>query len=124
MDKANNLWNTHLQNYEGDIPIFMSLNLETPLAFSTFLAANSHLQKVYIPSTFSMNKILQSLHTQDSKVVVCDQELYDLEVPQSKQAEFSEYTKTVEKVIVAGKTTGGKSALFNAEATSFDAYNL
>lgn len=60
---AQELWNTHLKQYEGDQPVFMSLNLETPLALTTFLAANSNLQKVYIPSTFNMNKILQSLHT-------------------------------------------------------------
>ena len=42
----------------------MSLNLETPLALASFIANNANLQKVYIPSTFNVNKIVESIKTQ------------------------------------------------------------
>ena len=59
---AGNLWDNHFKN-AGEHPIFMSLNLETPLAFATFLANNANLKKVFIPSTFNMSKLLKSLQT-------------------------------------------------------------
>ena len=61
--KANDLWDTYF-NKSGDHPVFISLNLETPLGLASFLANNANQQKVYIPSTFNMTKILTSLKTQ------------------------------------------------------------
>ena len=42
-------------------PIFMSMNLETPLGFSSFLANASNQRKVFVPATFNMSNILKSL---------------------------------------------------------------
>ena len=62
---ADQLWNDHFSG-KDDHPVFMSLDLETPLAFSTFLANNTNHRKVIIPSSFNMTKILKSLRTQES----------------------------------------------------------
>lgn len=91
---ANSLWSNHFSKF-GDTPVFISLNLETPLGLASFLANNANFQKVYIPSSFNMTKILTSLKTQQSSTIVCDQELYELEVSQQKQNEYSEITKSV-----------------------------
>ncbi len=59
----------------------MSVNLETPFALASFLANNANLQKVYIPGTYNMTKLLESLSIQQSSLIVCDNELFELEVP-------------------------------------------
>ena len=87
----------------------MSLNLETPLALASFIANNSNLRKVYIPATFNVNKIIESMKTQHSEVAIVDHELLTLEPPKEKLLEYEECTKTVSKVIVAapkGQTSG------------------
>jgi len=38
---ATSLWDNHFKD-AGEHPVFMSLNLETPLAFATFLANNAN----------------------------------------------------------------------------------
>lgn len=63
----------------------MSLNLETPLALTSFIANNANLQKVYIPATFNVNKIIESIKTQQSTTLVCDADLYTLEAPRERQ---------------------------------------
>ena len=121
---ATKLWSSHFSK-AGEQPVFISLNLETPLGLTSFLANNINFQKVYIPSSFSMSKILNSLKTQSSSVIVTDRELYELEVPQQKQSELVENTSTVTKVIVASSNKIGKSALFTArEVASIDPYTL
>jgi hypothetical protein len=40
---ANNLWNSQLSKYAGIKPVYMSLNLETPLGLATFLGSNFNL---------------------------------------------------------------------------------
>jgi len=67
---SRNLWNEHFS--KGETPVFISVNLETPLGLATFLANNANSRKVYIPSSFNMNKILTSLKTQGSTTVVTD----------------------------------------------------
>ena len=59
----------------------MALDLETPLALATFLANNINLHKVFIPSSFNMNKILQDIKHQESKCLVCDKEFYEINPP-------------------------------------------
>lgn len=39
----------------------MSVDLETPLGFASFIANASNHRKVFIPSTFNMSKILKSV---------------------------------------------------------------
>jgi len=85
--QANSLWSSHFSK-SGEQPLFISLNLETPLGLASFLSANSHFKKVYIPSTFNMTQILTSLKTQESTTIVCDSELYQLEPPASKKLQL------------------------------------
>lgn len=108
---AQSLWSNHFSK-AGETPVFISVNLETPLGLASFIANNANCQKVYIPATFNMSKILHSLKTQESRVVVCDEELYTLEPPQSKRAELVEQTTSVKKVVVASSKKVGSSPLF------------
>lgn len=40
---ANTLWSSHLQHANEQHPVFMSLDLETPLGLATFIANNANL---------------------------------------------------------------------------------
>lgn len=77
-ERATNLWESHFStnakeipvpaffNYEvtsgqAPKPVFMSLDLETPLGFASFLANTSNQRKVFIPSSFNMSTILKSV---------------------------------------------------------------
>jgi hypothetical protein len=84
----------------------MSLDLETPLALASFIANNSNLRKVYIPSTFNLTKIMEALKTQHSEVLVCDAEMYGLEPPKEKKSEYEAYAENIKKVVVAGGSSG------------------
>ena len=113
VNQAQTLYTNHFSDIESSKPVFMSLNLETPLGLATFLANNFKHQKVYIPSTFSMNQILQGLKNQQSTVVVCDKELYELEPPQKHLEELQKQVNSVKKVVVASSGKLGKSTLFS-----------
>lgn len=124
VNSAQSLWSNHFSQ-AGEHPVFISLNLETPLGLASFIANNANFQKVYIPATFNMSKILHSLKTQESKVIVCDEELFTLEPPQSKQAELAEQTSSVKKAIVASNKKLTSSPLFSTgDVTSMDPYKL
>jgi len=127
VSQANSLWQNHFSK-AGENPVFVSLNLETPLGLASFLSNNAHKQKVYIPSSFNMSKILTSLKTQQSTTAVIDRELFDLEAPAHKVAELTEQAQSVTKVLVAsqGGSKIGKSSLFvNAkDVTVIDPYKL
>jgi hypothetical protein len=124
VNQAQRLWST-IFNKSGEQPVFISLDLETPLGLASFIANNANFQKVYIPSSFNMSKILHSLKTQESKVIVCDQELFQLEPPSSKQAEYAELTSSVQRAIVASsKKVSGSSLFRSVEATNIDSFSL
>ena len=42
-------------------PVFMSCDLENPLGFASFLGCSSNFKKVFIPGTFNMSHMLQSV---------------------------------------------------------------
>ena len=63
-EHAQKLWSEIFSSSNDSHPVYMSLNLETPLALASFIANNANLQKVYIPSTFNVNKIVESIKTQ------------------------------------------------------------
>ena len=104
----------------------MSLNLETPLALASFIANNANLRKVYIPASFNVNKIIESMKTQHSEVAVVDHELFALEPPKEKVHEYEECTKSVSKVIVALSKgqSAGRSLLLKGDVTPLDPYHL
>ncbi len=125
VNQARTLWSNHFSK-SGEQPVFISLNLETPLGLASFLANNANFKKVYIPSSFNMTKILTSLKTQQSTTIVCDQDLVELEPPASKKAEFAEMTQSVQRIVVASNKKVGASSLFaNArDIANIDPYRL
>jgi hypothetical protein len=60
VSQAESLWSSHF-SHAGDSPVFMSLDLESPLALASFLSNNANHQKVFIPASYNMSKILASL---------------------------------------------------------------
>ena len=80
-EKSSDLWNNYFSKSAGDStdntlfnvevtggqaarPVFMSLDLETPLGFSKFLANAANHRKVFIPSSYNMSQILKSVDRQ------------------------------------------------------------
>jgi hypothetical protein len=118
-EKSNELWQSHFSKSSGDStdaslfnvevtggqaakPVFMTLDLETPLGFATFLSNSSNARKVFIPSSYNMSNILKSVARQCSVDLVCDQAFYELEAPGPMAAEYKQKCETVKSVIVAG----------------------
>ena len=58
------MFNYEVNGGEAAKPVFVSLDLESPLGFATFLANASNQRKVFIPSTFNMSKVLKSIKAQ------------------------------------------------------------
>lgn len=81
----------------------MSLDLESPLGFATFVANASNHRKVFVPSTFNMSNILKSVARQESHDIVCDQDFYELEAPEATAVEYKERCASVKSAIVGGK---------------------
>ena len=94
---AQSLWEKHFNTHSPNDPhpVYMSLNLETPLALASFIANNANLTKVYIPSTYNVNKIIESIKTQGSQTLVCDSDLFTLEPPKERKLEFEQNTHSV-----------------------------
>ena len=67
VEKSQTLWDSSLSK-SGDEkkPIFMACDLENPLGFAAFLACSSNFKKVFIPGTFSMSQMLNSVPRQAS----------------------------------------------------------
>ena len=60
--KSAALWDSSLSNSGNEKqPVFMACDLESPLAFSAFLACSSNFKKIFIPGTFNMSNMLQSV---------------------------------------------------------------
>lgn len=83
-------------------PVFMSLDLETPLGFASFLSNAANHRKVFIPSSYNMSQILKSVHRQSSHDLVCDKDFFELEAPGPVAAEYKQKCEQVKSVIVAG----------------------
>lgn len=92
-EQASTIWKNYLSSTSGS-QIFMSLALDNPLALSTFIAANTNNKKLFIPSTYKMNKILGSIRTSMTDSAVVDNEMYSVVPPKSKANE-AENIKTV-----------------------------
>jgi hypothetical protein len=82
------MFNVEVRSGTTAHPIFMSLDIETPLGFASFLANSANHRKVFIPSTFNMSKILKSVHAQQSVDLVCDKDFYELEAPGPVASEY------------------------------------
>lgn len=97
----------------------MSLDLETPLGFASFLANASNQRKVFVPSTFNMSTILKSVGAQESHDLVCDKDFFEIELPGPLAAEYKENCGNVDSVIVAGEGSA-TSQVFTAKTTVID----
>jgi hypothetical protein len=73
----------------------MSVDLETPLGFASFLANSSNHRKVFVPSTYNMSIILKSVKAQQSVDLVCDKDFYELEPPAAHAQEYKDMCKSV-----------------------------
>lgn len=104
-------------------PVFMSLDLESPLGFASFLSNSANHRKVFIPSTFNMSSILKSVSRQESVDLVCDQGFHEIDLPAATAEEYKAKCASVKSVIVAG-TGSSKSTIFDASATVIDPLTL
>jgi len=117
------MFSVEYQSGQTAKPVFMSLDLESPLGFASFLSNASNHRKVFIPSTFNMSSILKSVHRQESVDLVCDKDFYEVELPGPVAAEYKEKCSSVKSVIVAG-TGSTKSTIFDASANIIDPLTL
>lgn len=131
---SENLWQSDFSKTAGDVPdgslfnvevssgqtckpVFLSLDLQTPLGFSSFLANSLNHRKVFIPSTFNMSKIVKSVRAQQSVDLVCDKDFYEAQLPGPVATEYKEMCSSVQNVIVAAEDGNvGSSELFGQAA--------
>ena len=113
--RSADLWDSVLSKGSGSAsqPVFMSCDLESPTGFASFLACSSNFKKVFIPGTFNMSEMLQSVPRQSSSMLVCDQEFYELEVPPARKSEYQEMCSNISNALVVGDSAGS-STLFPA----------
>lgn len=106
-------------------PVFVALDLESPLGFATFLANASNQRKVFIPSTFNLSKVLKSIKSQASVDLVCDKAVYELQPPGPLAEEYKDMCSAVKNVVVAGEGSLGSSTVFaGTKATLIDPLKL
>lgn len=119
---ADNLWSNSLSQSGDNLdPVFMSCDLDSPLGFASFLACSTHFKKVFIPGSYNMSSLLKALPTQNSSMLVCDEDFYSLQAPPS--GDYKEMCAGVKHVLVAGKK--GQSELFaSAKASAVDPVSL
>lgn len=116
VQKSNSLWEQHLSQTSGDTnPIFMSADLETPFGFAAFLGCTTHFKKVFVPGSFKMTEILKHVPRQQSSFLVCDEEFFEVAVPEAKAEDYREMVSGVKGALVGGSSTGSaRSGLFSA----------
>lgn len=105
-------------------PVFMSVDLESPLGFTAFLANVSNHRKVFIPATFNMSKVLKSVQYQESTNLVCDSAFYDISLPGPMEAEYKGGVTSVTAAVVGGSNPSIKSSIFSAKVKVIDPYTL
>jgi hypothetical protein len=105
-------------------PVFMSVDLESPLGFCTFLANSSNHRKVFVPSTYNMSKVLKSISSQQSVDLVCDSSFYEIDLPGPMISEYKESCSCVKSVIVAGQSKTVSSSIFSGSVKVMDPYTL
>ena len=123
--KSADLWDGCLSKAGSDTnPIFMACDIENPLGFSAFLACSSNFKKVFIPGTFNMTQMLQSVQRQGSDYIMCDEDFYSVQLPPAKKAEYQQMCSAVKNVLVSGSASGSSDLFPNAKATSKDKYDF
>ena len=108
------MFNYEVRSGQTAKPVFMSVDLETPLGFASFLANSANHRKVFIPSTFNMSRILKSIASQESVDLVCDDSFYSMDLPGPVEQEYKQYCSSVSNVIVASDSRSVSSKVFSA----------
>ena len=111
------MFNVETRSGQTAKPVFMSIDLESPLGFTTFLANTANHRKVFVPSTFNMSKILTSVGTQQSADLVCDSAFFEVELPGPAAADYKEKCASVQNVIVGGTSSNVSSHVFKGRTT-------
>ncbi len=117
------LFNVEVNNGKTSKPVFMSVDLETPLGFASFLANASNQRKVFIPASTRMTNILKSVSRQKSTDLVCDQEFFEMEPPARVASDYKEACSSVQNAVVAGSGSAN-STLFSARTVVVDPLTL
>jgi hypothetical protein len=118
------MFNVEFRSGQTAKPVFMSVDLESPLGFCAFLANSSNQRKVFIPATYSMSKVLKSIGSQQSVDLVCDSSFYEMSLPGPKAAEYKDLCSSVSNVIVASQSSNVSSSIFSGSVTVVDPYTL
>ena len=63
LDHAQKIYDSHFAGGDALAPVFMPLDLETPLGFACFLGNNLNGRKVFVPANYNMTRIIRSLET-------------------------------------------------------------
>ena len=100
LEKAADIWRHYLSKGNVNLPVFLTLSLQTPLGFATFLSSISHGRKVFVPSSYNMAQITKSFGYQKSDMLVCDENLYKFEAPEHKAEEIAELKSGFEQILV------------------------
>lgn len=125
INKANDIWEQYLNGEDKHLPVFLTLSLQYPLGFATFLACTMNGRKVFVPSTYNVAKIAKSFNFQKSDVLVCEEDVFTFEPPAHKYDEVREHVSNFRKALVAGKEGGSKAesnVFTNVDATHTNFY--
>ncbi|CAI2374061.1 unnamed protein product [Moneuplotes crassus] len=113
LGKAQEVWNSYLSQGNKRLPIFLTLSLQTPLGFTTFIASITNGRKVFIPSSYNVAKIAKSFGYQRSDLLICDEALYSFKAPGHVAEEVEESKGYFEKILVPSDSTGVGFEVYN-----------
>ncbi|CAI2374099.1 unnamed protein product [Moneuplotes crassus] len=113
LGKSQEIWKSHLSHGNKSLPVFLTLSLQSPLGFATFLSSVTNGRKVFVPSTYNVAKIIKSFGYQRSDTLVCDEALYNFKTPGHKAEEVEENKSHFEKILVPSDSTGFEFNVYN-----------
>jgi hypothetical protein len=119
LNKARDIWKNHLDGEDKNLPVFLTLSLQYPLGFASFLASVMNGRKVFVPSTYNVAKIAKSFNYQKSDILVCEEDIFGFEPPAEKYDEIKHNISHFKKVLVGGSGKAkGESHIFSGVDTT------
>lgn len=112
LTKAKDIWKNYLNGDDKTLPVFLTLSLQYPLGFATFLSCIMNERKIFVPSTFNLAKIAKSFSYQQSDVLICEEEVFGFQPPQEKLEELNGHVSSFKKVVVGGSGKKSDSNIF------------
>lgn len=113
LGKSKEVWKNHLSKGNKSLPVFLTLSLQTPLGFTTFISSITNGRKVFIPSSYNVAKIARSFGYQRSDLLVCDEALYSFEAPGHIAEDVEQNKAYFEKILVPSDTNGLGFEVYN-----------